>query len=428
MKKLKNIPELKIILSLEQVALLNKMTTEISRSDCKVVCFRMKDTLISTPFSEFQDLFLFMEDDFRHFYKGRKSFSDMRIYAEQRCPKNIDMIYDFIMNKTKITKENRDALLKRECEIYSDLVFPRNFGKRLFEKAQRHKKKIIIVADMVYPRKVIINVLDKCGYSKYNQLIVANELETADIYDTVIEKSGVSASKILNIGGDIENDIEKPIMKGSKALLLADTIPLMLKSGRLRGFIQAKYPYSYDSADFLAFHLAMGLYGAYMFDMPKGKVYQSDFCKDAYMIGFIVFGTLEYDKNFSPNDLQRKIISAYKKNDEMMRGAEDFRILFSAHFGDISHNLSFNGFSMPFEFFSEHSSTADRNLLSEQLEKDVMQEWESHITEPKTANFQNNDINQNVVGRLAEKMFPKGTKIRTITDGILSKMKQNVKL
>lgn len=425
---LKNIPELKIILTPEQITLLNKMTSEINKSDCKAVCFRMSDTLVSTPFSECQDLFLFMEDDFRKFYKGRKSFSDMRIYAEQRCPKNIDMIYDFIMNKTKITKENRDALLKRECELFADLVFPRNFGKRLFEEAQKHKKKVIIVADTVYPRKVIVNVLDRCGYGRYNQLIVANELETADVYDTVIEKSGVQASKILNISGDIENDIEKPIMKGSKALLLTDTIPLMVKSGRLRGFIQAKYPYSYDSADFLAFHLAMGLYGAYMFDMPKGKAYQSDFCKDAYMVGFIVLGTLRYDKNFCPDDLQTKIISACERNEEMMRGADDFRTLFSAHFNEFSHNLSFNGFSMPFEFFSEHSLSADRNLLSEQLEKDVMQEWENHITEPKTADFHNDSRNQNVIGKLADRMFPKGTKIRTITDGVLSKMKQIVRL
>lgn len=425
--RLKNIPELKIILEPEQAFLVNKMTEGTGNPDCRAVSFRMSETLVNTPFSEHEDLFLLMENDFRQFYKGKKAFAEFRIYAEKKFPNNIDKIYDFIMKNAKLSKENRDILMKKECGLFIEFAFPRNFGRKLFNEAKRHKKKIIIIADTVYPRNIVVNILDRCGYSGFSELIIANELENKDIYDAVIEKSSFSANKILNIGGNVEEDVEKPIMKGSKALLLADTIPLMIKSGRLRGYIQAKHLYDYDSVDFLALHLAFGLYSSYMFDVPRNKVYNSDFCASPYMLGFIVFGTLRLDRNFSPSDFQKKLISAYEKNDEIKRGADDFISLFSAHFGNISANLSYKGFSLPFEFYSNHGAIIDYNMMKKQIDDDTMKEWQNIVTEPETAPVYIKSTNENAISRLADRMFPPGTKVRNITDGILVKMKQKAK-
>ncbi|MCM1132040.1 MAG: hypothetical protein NC340_01070 [Ruminococcus flavefaciens] len=419
---MKNIPELKIVLEPEQAFLVNKMIGEIGNPECRAVSFRMSRTLVSTPFSEREDLFLFMEDDFRQVYKGRKTFAEFRIYAEEKFPDDIDKIYNFIMKQAKLTQESRDMLFKRECGLFTELAFPRNFGRKLFGEAQRRKKKIIIVADTLYPRSVVANVLDRCGYSGYSELVVANELENTDIYEAVIEKSALQAKKILNIGGNVEEDVEKPIMKGSKALLLADTIPLMLKSGRLRGYIQAKHLYDYDSAGFLALHLAFGLYSAYMFDVPRNRVYNSDFCASPYMLGFIVFGTLRLAKDFSSSAFEKKLISAVEENEEITRGAEDFTSLFSAHFGNISNRLNYSGFSLPFEFFAKHGAVLDRNMLK--LDGDTLKEWQGMITEPATAPVYVRSVKQNAVSRLADRMFPPGTRVRGIADGILVKMKQ----
>lgn len=425
---MKNVPEIKIILDSAQTVLVNKMMSQLNSPDCKAVNFRLMNTLVNTPFSERCDLFLFMEEDFRKIYKGRKRFSELRIYAESRFPASLSDVYDFIMKQSKISRQERDSLMEKECQLITEFVFPRNFGKKLFDEAKHRKKKIIITTASIYPRSVVLEILQKCGYSGYKELIIENELENTDIYDTVIEKSKVSCAKILNIGGDVARDVEKPILSGSKALLLADTLPLMLKSGRLRGYIQAKRLYDYDNAEFLALHLAFGLYSAYMFDVPHTKVYKSDFCASPYMLGFIVFGTLKLDSKFSPDDFRQKIIAAAEKNEEISRGIKDFTSLFSAHFSEISHNLSFKGFSMPFEFYINHGAELDRNILAEYLDGDIFSKWCDMITEPKTAPVNINTAPQNKLSAFADKMFPPGTKVRIITDNILAKMKQKIKL
>ncbi|MDE6789564.1 MAG: hypothetical protein K2J47_09630 [Ruminococcus sp.] len=425
---MKTIPELKIVLEPEQAFLVNKMISEINRPECRAVSFRMSETLVNTPFSEHEDLFLFMEDDFSRVYKGRKTFTELRLYAEEKFHGDIDKIYNFIMKQAKLTAENRDILMKRECGLFIEFAFPRNFGRKLFNEAKQHNKKIIIVADTIYPRSIIVNLLDRCGYSGFSEIVITGELdENTDIYDEVIGKSSVNASRLLNIGGNVEEDVEKPIMKGSKALLLADTIPLMLKSGRLRGYIQAKHLYDYDSPVFLALHLAFGLYSSYMFDVPRTKVYNSDFCASPYLLGFIVFGTLKLDKSFSPSDFQKSIISAAEKNIEIMRGADDFVSLFYTHFGNVSYSLDYSSFSLPFKFYENHSTSLDRNMLKQQLDDDILKEWENNITEPQTAPVHIRDTKQNTVSKLADRMFPPGTKVRNIADGILVKMKQKVK-
>lgn len=418
--------EIKIPVSKEQQQLMNKMLAEVRNIDIKAVSFRLSGTLINLPFSEQEDLFLLMEQDFRKFYSGKKSFTDLRISAGQKY-NNLSKIYDSIMKQTKISAENRDSLMNLECRLFIDFVFPRNFGRNLYSEARIRNKKIIISADTVYPRNIIVNVLDKCGY-KYNELIIENELTDMTAYEAIIKKSSVPNEKLLHIGGSVENDVEIPIKNGSKSLLLADTIPLMIKSGRLRGFIQAKHLFDYDSTDFFALHCAFGLYAAYLFDLPQNRIYKSDFCSNPYMLGFIVFGTLRLAGNYKPTEICGKLISASEKNAEISRGADDFVMLFSKHFDKIRHNLSYNGCNLPAEFFEKHSTHIDKLLMKEQLETEFLEKWESISEEPEILPVYSNKVKQNAVSRLADKMFPKGTKVRIITDGILVKLKEKVHL
>lgn len=421
---MKTVPEIKISVSDEQSKLIQKMISQIAEPDIKAVSFRLSGTLINLPFSEREDLFLLMEQDFRKIYKGRKIFTDLRISAENKAD-TIDGIYDIIMKQTKITREDRDMLMNTECRLFSELSFARNFGRKLFNEAKQRKKKIIIFADTVYPEKIIQDILHKCGY-EYNKLTVADRCGKP-AYDTVLEKSGLPAGKLLHIGNSVAEDVEKPVMNGSKALILANTVPMMIKSGRLRGYVQAELLYNYDTAEFLALHSAFGIYSAYMFDLPKNRVYQSDFCNDSYMLGFIVFGTLRLAVDYQPTDFQRKIIESAEKNTEIMRGADDFVSLFHAHLRNISCNGN-KELAMPFEFFTKHGAVLDRKMLSRQLDDSIFKEWDGMITEPKTAPVYTEDTKRNALAELADKMFPPGTKVRNITDGILVKMKEKAKL
>ena len=90
---MKTIPEIKISVSEEQNKLIRKMTAEIDNPRIKAVSFRFSGILVNMPFSEREDLFLLMENDFRRIYKGRKNFVDMRISAENKAS-TIDGIYD----------------------------------------------------------------------------------------------------------------------------------------------------------------------------------------------------------------------------------------------------------------------------------------------------------------------------------------------
>lgn len=422
---MKTIPEIKISVSEEQNKLIRKMTAEIDNPRIKAVSFRFSGILVNMPFSEREDLFLLMENDFRSIYKGRKNFVDMRISAENKAS-DIDGIYDLIMKQAKISKAERDTLMNTECRLFRQSAFSRNFGKILFNEAKHKNKKIIIVADTVYPENLIANILAECGY-EYKKMTVVSKSADKSVYDTALENSGVLPEKLLHIGGNIVEDVEKSIANGSKALLMSDVIPLMVKSGRLRGYIQSERLYDYDSADFLALHYAFGLYASYLFDLPKNKVYQSDFCADCYMLGFIVFGTLNLANNFKPTDFQQKIISSVEKNHEIMRGADDFAALFKAHTKNISFNSGNNGFELPFVFFANHGAIVDRNMLKNLLDDDTSEQWKNAVTEPKTAPVYLKETSPNKLSELADKMFPPGTKVRNIADGILVKIKQKAK-
>ena len=95
----------------------------------------------------------------------------------------------------------------------------------------------------VYPREMMKRVLEKCGYKDYNILILHNELNIpasaeSGYLDIVIKKAKGKPSSVLNIGSDVQNDVEAPILRGAKALLLQSSIPLSITSGRFRGYLQ----------------------------------------------------------------------------------------------------------------------------------------------------------------------------------------------
>ena len=49
----------------EQSALIKKMTGEVERPDIKAVNIRLEDVLVLLPFSEYYDIFMLLEDDFK---------------------------------------------------------------------------------------------------------------------------------------------------------------------------------------------------------------------------------------------------------------------------------------------------------------------------------------------------------------------------
>ena len=424
-------------LSAEQSALKKQLIGEIGRFGYKAVSFRLEDTLTQMPFAEQYDLFTFMEDEFSMLHTGTGSFVQFRIKAQQQAEKktphpSLMLIYAFLTRLTKISPTSCEKLMKRECELAGYFAFPRECGKALFSEAKALDKKIIITADTIYPRSVVTRILKNCGYDENDGVIVTSEEKLPEndragaLMDLIIERSGMPSHQLLHIGGDVAADVETAILKGARAVLTPPPVPLMVKSGRLRGFIEARHVYDYDNIDYFSLHCAMGLYAAYGFDIPQNKLPQSDFCGDPCMLGFMVLGPLTFCKDFSPeNELQRQLIEAMEANPLCVGGREDFRTFYKLHFAGHIEKFSTKGCTEPLQFLEKHAAPGDRLLLRKQLSLETDEAWTDAYTEPELAPVRLYTPRKNALSRLADTLFPPGTKVRNIVDGLLVKMKSS---
>ena len=422
----------------EQKALLEKMLGEVRKDGIRAVTFKMKDTLVLLPFSEKSDIFILMEDDFEKLASSKKTFAQLRTEAQEAAEKKagtkgcvtLAMIYDILEKTAKLSHDSRTKLEERECELVMYFSFPRQCGKELFREAKKNRRKTVIIAETVYPRSVIVNILETCGYSAYDQLVIPAESNIPDgdfhaVFSAAVKKASVSASKVLHIGGSVERDVEAAILKGSKALLLPPVIPQMIKSGRLRGYIQKNKLYEYDDEDHLVLRCIFGLYAAYAFDIPQSKTPKSDFCSDARMLGFIVLGSLGMMTDFSPADpMQNVLLDALCRQPEVCAGRDDFSSLFEAVFADHLRKYAAKGCELPLDFYETSAYPADRGFLEGLIPEKTMKNWTKGIKEPEIAPVYAEKAKQNAASKLADKLFPPGTRVRTLVDDILAKSRK----
>ena len=419
----------------DQREVMDKMTGAIRDNGIKAVSFRLFGSLLIFPFSEKNDVFLIMEREYKLTGNGRKSFADLRIEAETeanrkftgKCSVTLAQIYEIYAKKHKITDEEKESLMRYECETVEKYVFPRAFGKKLLDTAESCGKKIILVAHTFYPRETVLRMAEKCGIS--GKMLVTNEIDSGEningiIFDTVLKKGKASSAAHLHIGGDISADVETPIMKGAKALLLADTTASMIKSGRARSFVQSKQVYEYDTSAFLALHLAFGIYSAYIFDIPRNKTALSDFCGNPYILGFFVYGCCKKADISALNDTERAILDAMAANSDMCRGESDFSELFQRHFGNILQSGEYNGFELPLKLLAEHGGSMDVGLLKNNMASELHKKWTEGITDAPTIPNLQRVHEKNKLEKFADRMFPPGTRVRNIADGILFNMKK----
>ncbi len=425
-------------LSETQTQLQEKMIAEVTKGGLKTVSFKLDDVLTVTPFAEKADIFTFMEADFAPLNKTKKSFTELRTLAQEAAEKKISLdmnltlakIYGNFAKYTNISSESAAVLMQTECALAVKYTIPRAFGKRLFDCAKEKKRRIIIVYTGIYPRETVMAMLKKCGYDAVNGLIMTNELKVPDaagngFIEPLLEKAKGGAGQLLHIGNDVKNDVEGIIMKGGKALLMQSVSPLMVRSGRFRGYVQSEHIYDYDTEKFLPFRSVLGLYQLYGFDTPQNKAFRSDFCADSYMLGFLVLGALRLDKEFKPSSpLQEAIVGALEKCPETAAGADDFSMMHDAYFGNVFEKLGTFGCDIPLHFLESFSFAGDREILRPYMSDEIYEKWLETAEEPELAPVYANKAKKNAVQKLADTLFPPGTKVRTITDGVLAKMKR----
>lgn len=421
-------------LSQSQEELYSKLIGEVSNSRFRAVSFKMTDTLVLLPFSGIADICALMEKDFRELCPDEKrSFTELRSAAQEAalkkmnvmCRVTVKLIYSIIEKLGKVSPEASQKLMELECGLAEKYSFPRECGKALFREAKKSRKRVVITADSPYPEETVKRILEKCGYSSYDELVPVSKIKgcTAESYfSEVLSKSGVPADKLIHIGGDVAFDIELPICKGAKALLLSPPYELMDKSGRVRGYAEDKKLFDYDNPDFLQLRCCFGLYAAYGFDTPLKKLPMSDFCEDEYLLGFLVLGTLSLSTDSSPlTAKQSAILSALENNPRIIEGKNDFTAMFSAHFGGCEFPAKAEGCRLPLEFIENCCASSDRAFLSDGLSDSFMKKWAKSVKEPEIVRYKPQKDKNGRLSKLADKMFPPGSQVRTIVDDILSK-------
>ena len=421
-----------------QTQLQEKMVTEVTKNGLKTVSFKVDDVLTVMPFEDNSDIFTLMEAEFAPLNRTKNTFRELRTTAKEAAEKKISLdmtvtlakIYDNIQKYTGIKNEDKAFFMKRECELVLKYTVPRSFGKLLFDRAKERKRRVIAVYNGIYPRDVVTAVLKKCGYEGINGLIMTNELKTPDaaekgFIDSLFGMAKCSPEQLLHIGNDVMNDVETVIMKGAKALLMQSVTPLMIKSGRFRGYVQSEHIYDYDTEKLFALRSVLGLYRLYGFDIPLNKTLRSDFCGDGYMMGFLILGALRLDSSFQPaTPLQEALVSALEKCPESAAGAVDFRMMYDAYFGGAFERYGTFGCDIPLYFLENFAFGNDKAILKPYLSDEIFAKWSEIAKEPELAPVYANKAKKNAVAKLADKLFPPGTKVRTITDGVLAKMKK----
>lgn len=417
----------------QQLQLRRNLVSEAENSRYKAVSFKLQDVLVIAPFSEECDIFLLMEKEFALFNTGKRSFTELRMSAYEAALKKcgvytrvtLEEVYRIFAKQSGVSPEGKERLMKLECSLIEHFYSPRECGKALFRAAKNKNKKVIIISDWIYPEEVTKNVIESCGYGSCDELVIVSDIPESDAsvwYDVTLEKSGVSPDKLLHIGSSVAFDIELPIVKGSKALLLPPIKQLMEKSGRMSGYIRKKHIYDYDKPEFFAIHCVLGLYGIYAFDTPQNKAPLSDFCGDSLMLGFAVMGALSLCRDFSPKtEMQQLLINALGSDKKFLGGKADFEKMLDFYFGGFLEKYKPNGCALALEFLEECCASADRELFRNHFSGERMKKWASSVKEPEIAPFSAGGSKNNALYRLADKMFPPETKVRNIVDGILAK-------
>ena len=196
-------------------------------SDSEIISFDIFDTLIFRPFSDPRDIFWFLNKDF-----PIQNLHDIRIHQEylvrqeqfkerQNNEVTLEQIWQKIERETGVSSlkgiEAEEALEKRFC--YSN-----PFMEKVYHKALREGKIIIIMSDMYLPSDFLISLLNNCGYSGFQKLYVSCEYGCSKSDGglfRIVRQDFPNAEKFVHVGDNYFSDV----MKAQKAYFKAIHYP-----------------------------------------------------------------------------------------------------------------------------------------------------------------------------------------------------------
>ena len=190
--------------------------------DSKIISFDMFDTLVIRIIDNPEILFdmmgeIFDIDNFKKIRVSMQAELGRIIQKEDNYPHaNIDEIYDYIKEKTKI--KNTAELMNYEINKEIDLLYQNKQIYDVYKFAKKNNKRIIVTSDMYLKINTINKILNKCGYKDIDKVYLSSEERKAKfdgtLYDLIIKEENVLPNEILHIGDSLKDDIIMAKAKG----------------------------------------------------------------------------------------------------------------------------------------------------------------------------------------------------------------------
>ena len=201
---------------------LSYLAGRIGGGEGEWISFDCFDTLLTRPFYRPSDLFLLLDPLYRGLTGASGSFSSLRIRGEQAARAggrlkgvqdvSLDEIYSFTGSLFGIPEDTLKALKEEEIRLEMRFCRRRRSGGRLYDRARRAGKKILILSDMYLPSSVLAALLSESGYEGWEGILVSSEegvlKEKGDLYRRCLQKYPEAIGRILHVGDSWKADVE----------------------------------------------------------------------------------------------------------------------------------------------------------------------------------------------------------------------------
>jgi FMN phosphatase YigB (HAD superfamily) len=273
-----------------------KILEKIRADEIKVVSFDLFDTLLLRPTLYPTDVLKLVgaRMDIPYFLHKRKL---SQAHASNR--KNplydditIDEIYFQYSRLFGRTCEDERIHAIKECELDTErqLLYPRAYGKFLFEEAKTAGKRIYILSDMYLPTGFLADVLQANGYCGYEKLYVSSELRktkySGRMYQHIIlelREQGIKPEQILHIGDDSTSDISIARREGLKTIHVPGPVAQMFAFAPLKQITVVDNRYETSNNNFF-----YGLMANELFDYPWTSYSKNFLYNDATVTGILM--------------------------------------------------------------------------------------------------------------------------------------------
>lgn len=205
-----------------------KIVPIIEKSNCKAVSFDIFDTLLKRNVPAPEDVFVLLEQQYKHHFGGNKHIHEWRSQAENRAVQlkgyrdvNLQEIYQAI---TEINDEEREWLITEEIQIEKTVCQRWNPMGQVYDWCIKEGIPVVLVSDMYLPREVITDILCAAGYTGWKRLYISAEEHAnkvnGTLFNVALNKEQLKPEELLHIGDSLRGDYLTPCQIGMQAVLI----------------------------------------------------------------------------------------------------------------------------------------------------------------------------------------------------------------